>query len=65
MRSISTSIAEMDFAGRSALPCIGAERADMVVAGCAILCSVMRFFQAPSLLASESDILDGLAASIA
>jgi exopolyphosphatase/guanosine-5'-triphosphate,3'-diphosphate pyrophosphatase len=40
-------------------------RADVIVAGCAVLVSVMRFFDVPSLLVSESDILDGLAASIA
>jgi exopolyphosphatase/guanosine-5'-triphosphate,3'-diphosphate pyrophosphatase len=40
-------------------------RADVIVGGCAILCSIMRFFEVPSLLVSESDILDGLVASIA
>lgn len=39
-------------------------RADVIVAGCAVLVSVMRFFEVPSLLVSEADILDGLARSI-
>ncbi len=30
-------VAVLDFKGRSAIPCIGQERADLVVAGCAIL----------------------------
>jgi exopolyphosphatase/guanosine-5'-triphosphate,3'-diphosphate pyrophosphatase len=38
-------------------------RADVIVGGTAVLVSVMRFFQAPSLLVSEADILDGLAMS--
>ncbi len=37
MHDISTMIAGMDYAQRSRLPCIGAERADLVVARCAIL----------------------------
>ena len=36
-------------------------RADVIVGGCCALVSVMRFFEVPSLLVSESDILDGLA----
>jgi exopolyphosphatase/guanosine-5'-triphosphate,3'-diphosphate pyrophosphatase len=39
-------------------------RADVIVGGCCALVSVMRFFDVPSLLVSEADILDGLAASI-
>jgi exopolyphosphatase/guanosine-5'-triphosphate,3'-diphosphate pyrophosphatase len=40
-------------------------RADVIVGGCCALVSVMRFFEVPSLLVSEADILDGLAASVA
>jgi exopolyphosphatase / guanosine-5'-triphosphate,3'-diphosphate pyrophosphatase len=40
-------------------------RADIIVGGCCALVSVLRFFDAPSILVSEADILDGLAASIA
>jgi exopolyphosphatase / guanosine-5'-triphosphate,3'-diphosphate pyrophosphatase len=39
-------------------------RADVIVGGCCALVAVMRFFDVPSLLVSESDILDGLAMSI-
>ena len=39
-------------------------RADVIVGGTAVLVSVMRFFEVPSLLVSEADILDGLAASL-
>jgi len=40
-------------------------RADVIVGGCCALVAVMRFFEVPSLLVSEADILDGLAMSIA
>lgn len=39
-------------------------RADVIVGGCCALVAVMRFFDVPSLLVSEADILDGLAASL-
>lgn len=45
-------------------PGLEPERADVIVGGCCALVSVLRFFDAPSLLVSEADILDGLAASI-
>ncbi|WP_051340297.1 Ppx/GppA phosphatase family protein [Azospirillum halopraeferens] len=36
-RSIIESLVTLDFAGRAGHPCIGPERADLVVAGCAVL----------------------------
>ena len=37
MRAVNHMLSRMSFAERAELPCIGAERADLVVAGCAIL----------------------------
>ena len=37
MQKISTTIAEMDHDERAALPCIGRDRADLVVAGAMLL----------------------------
>jgi exopolyphosphatase/guanosine-5'-triphosphate,3'-diphosphate pyrophosphatase len=39
-------------------------RADVIVAGCAILVAVLRFFDLAGCLVSEADILDGLARTI-
>ncbi|MHB8466047.1 MAG: Ppx/GppA phosphatase family protein [Acidimicrobiales bacterium] len=39
-------------------------RADVIVGGCVVLVSVLRFFDLPGCLVSESDILDGLASTI-
>ena len=40
-------------------------RADVIVAGAAILVSIMRFFPFEECLVSEADILDGLVQSLA
>ena len=39
-------------------------RADVIVAGAAILVAIMRYFERPSCLVSEADILDGLVLSL-
>src|SRR6185312_8268816 len=44
MHKISGMIAGMDFEERSSLPCIGNERADLVVAGCAILEAIIEIW---------------------
>ena len=46
MQKISAMIAGMDYDERSALPCIGNERADLVVAGCAILEAIIEIWPA-------------------
>jgi len=60
MRRINTMIAEMDLAERSALPCIGAERADMVVAGCAILDAILDIWPAEKLGIADRGIREGI-----
>jgi exopolyphosphatase/guanosine-5'-triphosphate,3'-diphosphate pyrophosphatase len=64
MRRISTMIAEMDLAGRSGLPCIGAERADMVVAGCAILEAILDIWPADRLGIADRGIREGILRSL-
>jgi exopolyphosphatase/guanosine-5'-triphosphate,3'-diphosphate pyrophosphatase len=46
MQKISGMIARMNYEERSALPCIGSERADLVVAGCAILEAIIEIWPA-------------------
>ena len=60
MRRISTMIAEMDFGQRSGLPCIGTERADMVVAGCAILEAILDIWPAETLGIADRGIREGI-----
>jgi len=60
MRRISTMISELDLSGRSALPCIGADRADMVVAGCAILEAILDIWPAEQLGIADRGIREGI-----
>jgi exopolyphosphatase/guanosine-5'-triphosphate,3'-diphosphate pyrophosphatase len=64
MRRISTMIAEMDFDQRSGLPCIGTERADMVVAGCAILEAILDIWPAEMLGIADRGIREGILRSL-
>lgn len=60
MRAVSRRIAEIDLAERSAIPCIGAERADLVVAGCAILETIMNIWPAERLGIADRGIREGI-----
>jgi exopolyphosphatase/guanosine-5'-triphosphate,3'-diphosphate pyrophosphatase len=64
MREISAMIAGMDYAERSALPCIGTERADLVVAGCAILEAIMEIWPARNLGVADRGIREGILRSL-
>jgi exopolyphosphatase/guanosine-5'-triphosphate,3'-diphosphate pyrophosphatase len=64
MRRISTMIAEMDFSQRSGLPCIGTDRADMVVAGCAILEAILDIWPADTLGIADRGIREGILRSL-
>jgi len=64
MRKISTMIAEMNLEQRCGLPCIGAERADMVVAGCAILEAILDIWPADVLGIADRGIREGILRSL-
>ena len=64
MRDISTLISELDFPGRAALPCIGEDRADMVVAGCAILEAILDIWPAAELGIADRGIREGILRSL-
>jgi len=64
MRAISAMIAEMDYEERSALPCIGSERADLVVAGCAILEAILEIWPAEKLGVADRGIREGILRSL-
>jgi exopolyphosphatase/guanosine-5'-triphosphate,3'-diphosphate pyrophosphatase len=64
MRAISTMIAEMDFGERANLPCIGPDRADMVVAGCAILEAILEIWPADKLGVADRGIREGILRSL-
>lgn len=60
MRDISARLSAMTLAERQKLPCIGTERADLVVAGCAILESIMDIWPAVRLGVADRGIREGI-----
>src|SRR5258708_11880597 len=64
MQKISGMIAEMDYDERSSLPCIGNERADLVVAGCAILEAIIEIWPAKNLGVADRGIREGILRSL-
>ncbi len=60
MRAISTRLAGLDLNDRAAIPCIGQERADLVVAGCAILESILDLWPAERLGVADRGIREGI-----
>ena len=64
MQKISTMIAAMDYEERAKLPCIGRDRADLVVAGCAILEAILEIWPAPCLGVADRGIREGILRSL-
>ncbi|HEY2430317.1 MAG TPA: Ppx/GppA phosphatase family protein [Acidimicrobiales bacterium] len=58
------TLATEDREGRLGNPGLEEARADVIVGGCIVLVAILRFFDLPGCLVSESDILDGLAMSL-
>jgi exopolyphosphatase/guanosine-5'-triphosphate,3'-diphosphate pyrophosphatase len=64
MRQISAMMSRMSLAERAELPCIGIERADLVVAGCAILDAIMDIWPAKTLGVADRGIREGILRSL-
>ncbi len=64
MREISTRLSSMSPAERSEVPCIGNDRADLVVAGCAILESILDLWPAQRLGVADRGIREGILRSL-
>ncbi|MEY2942229.1 MAG: hypothetical protein RLY97_243 [Pseudomonadota bacterium] len=64
MRDISTKLAEMSIAERRELPCIGRDRSDLVVAGCAILETILDLWPADRLGVADRGIREGILRSL-
>jgi exopolyphosphatase/guanosine-5'-triphosphate,3'-diphosphate pyrophosphatase len=60
IRALTAELAAMGFAARAAHPCIGRGRADLVVAGCAILEAICRRWPVGSLRVADRGIREGL-----
>lgn len=64
MREISERLSGMSPEERSELPCIGHDRADLVVAGCAILESILDLWPAERLGVADRGIREGILRSM-
>lgn len=64
MRAISQRLAFYSPAERMAVPCIGRERADLVVAGCAILETILDIWPAERLGIADRGIREGILRSL-
>ncbi|CAN5148936.1 Ppx/GppA phosphatase family protein [soil metagenome] len=64
LRGIAERLAGMSLGERAALPCIGPERADLVVAGCAILEGIMDVWPAGRLSVADRGIREGILRSL-
>jgi len=64
MRAIAQRLSTMGLAERVALPCIGDERADLVVAGCAILECILDIWPAERLGVADRGIREGILRSL-
>lgn len=60
IRGICASLRLLDRAGRAANPCIGCERTDLVLAGCAILEGILRVWPVPRLRVADRGLREGI-----
>ena len=60
IRAVSVALAGMDYEMRAASPCIGRERADLVVAGCAILEAICVLWPVGRLRVADRGVREGI-----
>lgn len=60
IRAVSGHLATLDCDGRAAYPCIGPERADLVVAGCAVLDAICAAWPVGRLRVADRGLRDGM-----
>ena len=64
MRTVSNDLIAMTYAERVAQPCIGHERADLVLAGCAILEALLRIWPCQRLRVADRGLREGILATL-
>ncbi|MEM7443825.1 MAG: Ppx/GppA phosphatase family protein [Pseudomonadota bacterium] len=58
--AVSRSLLALDFKGRAAEPCIGRERSDLVVAGCAVFEAIGRLWPVSQLRVADRGVREGI-----
>ena len=64
VKATSERLIDLDFAGRAAIPSVGYERADLVVAGCAIVEAIHRTWPVDSLRVADRGLREGMLISM-
>lgn len=64
VRRVTRSLLEMDYARRAAHPCVGQERADLVLAGCAIFEAISDAWPADRLRVADRGLREGILMSL-
>jgi len=64
VRKVSNDLIAMTYAERVAQPCIGHERADLVLAGCAILEALLRIWPCQRLRVADRGLREGILATL-
>ena len=64
VRAVTASLLGRSYAERVAEPCIGSERADLVLAGCAILEAILRMWPAQRLRVADRGLREGILATL-
>ena len=64
IQTVSQSLIEMSYDERVAQPCVGAERADLVLAGCAILEAMLRIWPCDRLRVADRGLREGILATL-
>lgn len=64
VRTVSSDLIAMTYAQRVAQPCIGHERADLVLAGCAILEALLRTWPCQRLRVADRGLREGILATL-
>jgi exopolyphosphatase/guanosine-5'-triphosphate,3'-diphosphate pyrophosphatase len=60
LQRVSRTLATMSYDERSGHPCIGEDRADLVIAGCAIFDAIFRTWPAPGVRVADRGVRDGM-----
>lgn len=61
---VNDKLIDMDFSARAANPCIGNERADLVLAGCAILEAIRRLWPCQKLRVADRGLREGILSTL-
>ncbi len=64
IRDVTKRIAAMNWEQRAAQPCIGPERADLILAGCAIMEAMLRVWPVQSLRVADRGLREGILATL-